>query len=647
MLLEKDFLDLYHNPPFTELGEFTFYRTYSRLVNGRRETWKEVAARAVEYNCSLAIGRQSESSLKDEAATLFHNHFFMHQFLSGRTLWVGGTPVAEKFPMSNFNCSFMQLKSWNDLKVLFYLLLIGSGVGFKVTEENLAGFEPVNTETKFELLPYNPVPAFWRAETTFVNGDTIVVGDSKEGWVDALGYYFEIKTRQLNGDYRINFDNIRPRGEILKTFGGTASGPEALMEMFEKVEQILSSGALRTVDLLDIANLIGQSVVVGGVRRTSEMCIFEPTDDAIATAKDGSPPSHRFMSNNSVWFEEKPTREQLKSLMNSIRYTGEPGLLNGKAVKARNPFAEGVNPCGEALLADRQMCNLTTVNVASFVDEDGNFDEHMCLEAIKLSARAGLRMTLLELELDDWNEVHHRDNLVITSLTGWKDMVEATGITEDEEAELLRTARAVARSAAEEYAKELGINPPLLVTAVKPEGTLSLLPTVSSGLHWSHSPYYIRRVRIEADSKLCKVAEQLGWEVKSLSTTAFTKVIEFPVKAPVSRTKFDVPALEQLENYKRFMENYCEHNASTTITVKEDEWDLVEEWVWDNWDNIVGLTFFALTGTKYELPPYEEITEEEYKERKGKMLPFDPSLLGTSDIELGEETCEGGACPVR
>ncbi len=634
---------MYHNPPFTELGEFIFYRTYSRTVGNRRETWRETAKRAVEYNCSLAIGRQDEESLRHEAETLFHNHFFLKQFISGRTLWVGGTPVAEKFPMANFNCSFMELKSWDDFETLFYLLLLGSGVGLKINKKLLETFKPIG-KTTFENLPYEPVQPFFRQSVTTFGDGVLTVGDSKEGWSEAVRHYFRLKTNtDLDIVCKINYNNVRPRGEALKTFGGTASGPEALMEMFEKVEALLSVGPLKTVDLLDIANLIGQSVVVGGVRRTSEMCIFEPEDSDIASAKDDYVP-HRSVSNNSIWFEEKPTREQLRDLLKKIKATGEPGFLNASAIKARNLFAEGVNPCGEALLADNQMCNCTTVNAMGFVDEFGNFDEALFLEAVTLSTRAGLRMTLLELELEDWNEVHHRDNLVITSLIGWKDMVALTGINE---AELLRTARKTAREAGDLYADELGINRPMLVTAVKPEGTLSLLPTVSSGLHWSHSPYYIRRIRISADDPLCKVAEQLGWEVKSLSTTNFTKVIEFPIKSPTNRTKFDVSALEQMENYKMFMENYCDHNASVTVTVREDEWAIVEEWLWNNWDSVVGMTFFELTNDTYELPPYEEITEKEYKERKGKMLPFNPSLLGTGEIELGEETCEGGACPAR
>lgn len=235
-------------------------------------------------------------------------------------------------------------------------------------------------------------------------------------------------------------------------------------------------------------------------------------------------------------------------------------------------------------------------------------------------------------------------------------MVNATNMGREDQIKLLEELRDVAHTEAKKIAGRLGGNEPLLVTTVKPEGTLSLLPTVSCGVHYSHSPYYIRRIRITATDPLCKVCEDLGYpvfpEVGQDPEDPRTKVIEFPVKAPAGKVKADVSAIEQLENYRMFMEHYVDHNASITVHVRENEWDDVEQWVWDNWDDVVALSFLSLDDNFYELMPYEEITEEEYERRKTTMKPFDPSLLSRyekaeSELDIGDSECVNGVCPVR
>lgn len=289
--------------------------------------------------------------------------------------------------------------------------------------------------------------------------------------------------------------------------------------------------------------------------------------------------------------------------------------------------------------------------------ENGQLNYEKLLRAQELSARAGYRIATLELELPKWNEMQARDRLIGTSFTGWQDMVNSTGISIEEQKELARAMRKAAQDAANEYADSLGLNRPELVTSIKPEGTLSQLPTVSSGLHFSHSPYYIRRVRINSSDPLVKVCEELGYpifpEVGQEMETARTKVIEFPVKAPDGKTKYNVSAIEQLEIYKLFMEEYVDHNASNTISVKNDEWDGVIEWVYNNWDSVIGITFMSLDDSFYSLLPYESITEEEYQERKSKMKPFVPSLIEKyedrsveEDLE-GDPSCASGGCPIR
>lgn len=219
----------------------------------------------------------------------------------------------------------------------------------------------------------------------------------------------------------------------------------------------------------------------------------------------------------------------------------------------------------------------------------------------------------------------------------------------------MKALRDMARVSADELADSLGVNRSLLITTLKPEGTLSLLPTVSSGLHFSHSPYYVRRIRINAEDALVKVCQELGYPVYPENgftmENARTLVIEFPVKAPQGKTKYDVSAIEQLEIYKMFMEHYVDHNASITVSVRAHEWDGVEEWVYENWDSVVGISFLSIDDNYYTLLPYEAITKEEYEARLSKMRPFDANLLSKyekgDDHDVTDSECTTGVCPIR
>lgn len=309
----------------------------------------------------------------------------------------------------------------------------------------------------------------------------------------------------------------------------------------------------------------------------------------------------------------------------------------------------------EVLLDDRQTCNLVTTNVMAHV-KDGKLDVKSLLRTHELLTRASFRLTLVELELPEWDYKLKRDRLLGVSITGYQDAINAVGMTISEQKVILRALRDVARRSADELADTLGVNRSLLVTTLKPEGTLSLLPTVSSGLHFSHSPYYVRRIRINAEDALVKVCQELGYPVYPENgftiENARTLVIEFPVKAPEGKTKYDVSAIEQLEIYKMFMEHYVDHNASITVSVRENEWDLVEDWVYENWDSVVGISFLSLDDSYYPLLPYETITKEEYETRLSNMRHFDHNLLkkyesSDEEHELDDSECVSGACPIR
>lgn len=682
-VISEDFISPYkHAPsPMNQLGSFVFYRTYSRWLpdESRREYWWETIRRAVEYNCSLI------PTPRDEAEKLFDNVFNLKQFLSGRTFWVGSTDVSKYYPMSNFNCSFQVLDSFASFHDVFYLLMVGSGVGVRVLKSDVAKFPPVRTDIEVIHESYTPLLKSLRQDSTsleFTHNDTvkITIGDSKEGWVQSLDYFFKVL---YSSEYRkiktiiLNYDNVRERGEKLRTFGGTASGHASMKNMFTKIAKVIEKAGVRQVDAktrlqpidcMDIANIIGENVVVGGVRRTAEIVLIDADDEECIQAKNqlykkvgekwviDQELSHRQMSNNSIYYERKPTREKLHWHLTQMRYSGEPGWVNAEAGARRRPNFNGINPCAEILLDSKGLCNLTTVNVKAFVKEDGTLDKAGLLEAQRLSARAGYRMTCTELEIPEWNNVQQRDKLLGCSLTGWQDMVNATGLDRTGQEELLRELKAAARQAADNYADELGLPRPLLTTTVKPEGTLSLLPVVSSGVHFSHAPYYVRRIRISADDPLTKVCEELGYpvlpEVGQTLENCSTKVVEFPVKAPEGKLKGDVSAIEQLEIYKMFMDHYVEHNCSITVHVRDGEWDQVEQWVFDHWDDTLALSFLSYDDNFYDLLPYEEITEKEYRERAAAMNAFVPSLIAKYEItetqyDIGNDGCENGVCPVR
>ena len=683
-LLTEDFLSKYKHtePPMTQLGMFTYYRTYSRWLpeEGRREQWWETVRRAVEYNCNLTTTSQ------EEAEELYDNVFHLRQFLSGRTFWVGGTKVSEFYPMSNFNCSFLILNTIPSFRDLFYLLMLGTGVGFRVLKEDVRLLPKARTNIEVIQQDYSPVPKEERVDHTstyFIDNSTveIIIGDSKEGWSDSLYFFLNILTDKMYKSVNkiiINYDHVRSAGEKLNTFGGKASGHESIKNMFYKIDRVIKSmdnrsnknkyAAFQPINIIDIANIIGENVVIGGVRRTSQMAIISPDDVESIQAKStlyekkgsewvqNKALSHRRMSNNTIFYEQKPSRDHLKWHLQQIRYSGEPGFVNVEAARKRFPEFEGMNPCGEVLLTNLALCNLVTENVCAFI-ENGVLNIEKLLRAQELNIRASYRMSLVELELHHWNLVQKKYKVIGCSLTGWQDMVARTGISKEEEKKIRQQLKEVSQKAAKQIALECGDEVPILMTTIKPEGTLSLVAAVSHGLHHAHARFYIRRIRITASDPLCKVCEELGYpmypEDGETEENCTTKVIEFPVKSEALRTKYDVSAIEQLETYKAFMEEYVDHNASITVHVQEHEWDDVEKWVWENWDSVVAITFMSLSDSFYPLMPYEQITEEEYNERVAAMKPFIPSLLSKYeteevDLDVGDlNDCDSGSCAIR
>lgn len=779
-LFSQDFLSNYadFSPKMNDLGAFVYLRTYSRYLpeKKRREVWKETVRRAVEFNvmqewehCNrigMPVTKQRRERMQEEAIEFFESMYNLNQFLSGRTMWAGdyNNKGIQKFAMANFNCAYTKISKWNDLGDLFYALLVGTGAGFGCRLDDaklLPSIRNKGYHLIFEPYEYLGHPGL-KNESFITEAEravTITIGDSKEGWVQALNLFFEIltnpryRTKEL---IRLNFNYVRPNGTPLKTFGGTASGPEPLKEMFEGIHKVITNqldpenlkplevdsintqyGYVRPIHIMDIANLIGYNVVVGGVRRTAEIFLLDPNDYESVFAKfglnglwtsehyekfleiekairisgipyprtrfekmkidfkdkgfyEGTGLHHRRMSNNSVAFIDKPSREYVMMLCDMMQLEGEPGMINLyeaarrilKAQGVKRPDHEsivtiaqeiGVNPCAEIILFSKGLCNLTTINVKNFVHEVKSYkgsryvlDREGLIKAQRLSARAGLRMTLIQLELPDWHKIQSMARLTGCSMTGYQDAMEMLGWNQAQQDELLDVLKKVSHDAVTQYADELRIPIPLFVTTIKPEGTLSQVAGgVSPGLHFSHAPYHIRRIRINSKDPLALAVRDSGWtinpEVGTLGAdyyeqmaNARTWVVDFPVATGSKRTKEDVSALEQFEIYRHFQRNYTDMNTSNTITVKPNEWRELFEKIFHNWDEYVGVSFLALDGGTYQLAPYETIDVATFNEMSSIHKPLRLDMLARYDIELYSdqldevmEGCENGVCPIR
>lgn len=661
--LNQEFLNKFktENPFPTALGEMVFYRTYARPLPElkRRETWFEVCKRVVEYNCNL-----DPKITAEEMEKAFELIFNMKFLPSGRTLWVGGTEIAKKFPLANFNCCFVALDEIEKFSEIFYLLMLGCGVGISVEKKYVNMLPKISNKPDLINKEYNYKGAYSNDVTVVENiGDDIkiTVGDSKEGWRDALIAFLEVFVG--NNSYKnieINYDNVRPKGTPLKTFGGTASGHEALQKMFVKIHNSVEIGSFTPLNVLDIATSIAENVVSGGVRRSSEIILCDPDETDVINAKNDLYTQtdgvwsvnenliHRQFSNNTIMYQEKPSREQLHNQFEQMRYSGEPAFANFAEMKRRKETTKGGNPCFEILLNDRQCCNLVEI-----IMPNNTADE--LKETQEIASRWCYRMSTVELELEKWHKVNEEERLVGISLTGIQDYLNSANMTAEETEKMFQNLREITHNTVENYAKDFNMECPPCMTTIKPSGTLSQLPTVSSGLHYSHAPYFIRRVRVATADPLFNAMVDMGYnyepEVGQNRENCIVGVFEFPVKAPQGKTKDNASAIEQLEFYKMIMQNYVDHNASNTIHVRNNEWEAVEQWVFDNWDYVVGITFLSHDDNFYELLPYEEISQEKYDEMLEKTPEFDISYLAKhedfEEHEILDTDCAGGVCPIR
>lgn len=652
--------------------EFIFYRTYSRWVDelGRRETWPETHERYFSF-MEKKFGHLVPKKVFSKCRS---NVLDLKVMGSMRALWAAG-PALEKNNITGYNCCSMVIKDLQSFVELFYILMCGTGVGFSVENQFIKQLPVVKPQT---------------GEFVGVH----VVGDDKEGWGNALKIGME--TWFDGKDIEFDVSKVRRRGSRLKTMGGRASGPEPLTKMLEQVKKIIldcQGQQLRDIDCLDISNHIADAVVVGGVRRSSEISFSDLDSTLMRHAKDFPIPSQRYMSNNSIAYMGRPDMLTFMREWTALAASGsgERGIFNVKAASEACPRRVGkklgveweefwrflrTNPCGEILLMALmgQFCNLTTVVVRA----GDTFDDlvEKVTSAVWLGAMQSA-LTDFPYIRPSFKAISDEERLLGVSLSGQMDNPALLS------AERLNDLRLVAIKVARKASKALGINMSAAITCGKPDGTNSQFVNSSSGCHTRWSDYYLRRVRISSTDPLFKmmraqgvvftpengqgplatirkrqelIAKGRSYEEAQVlvpewnEDQVMTWVCAFPIMSPPgAKTRYDMDAIEQLEWYLKLKKNWCEHNQSMTVYVKDNEWLKVGSWVWEHFDEIIGITFLPFDNGKYEQAPYEEISAEEYRRLIGLFPKIDYQQLSkyeTEDNTTGAQqyACSGNSC---
>lgn len=614
-------------------AEFVYYRTYARWIDelGRRETWEETVDRVVAF-LKEERGDKVPAKVFKKIKEGMLNFDIMP---SMRLVWSAGE-AAKQDNTTLYNCSFIPVDSIDAFAECLHILCCGTGVGFSV-------------ERKY----VDKLPEVKPTDMTHIPG-VVTISDSREGWADSIkvlmGLLFEGK------DVIFDYSKIRPKGSRLKTMGGRASGPEPLILLHGFMREAVSRAQGRKLTPLechDIMNKIAEIVVVGGVRRSSQISLSDLNDEEMRHAKEWPFPLHRAMANNSAVYYDKPSAVEFLKEWSALAAsgTGERGISNLGSAQRMAPKRRdgskiaGFNPCHEIALRALEFCNLSSV----IVRPDDDLDDLM--EKVETATWIGViqsTFTNFPYLRQEWKDNCEEERLLGVSLSGQMDNVPL--LTPD----ALKALKSKAIKVAQKAAKTLEINCPVSITCVKPEGTSSQVVYSGSGLHPWYSEYFIRRYRISAHDPLCHMLRDQGIKMSpengQTAENANTWVLSFPMKAPEGAvTKDQMTALDQLEWYKRIQTNWVEHNASATIYVQDHEWLEVGNWVYQNWDMVNGLSFLPADGGKYQQAPLETITKEQYEKMLAEFPKIDYSQLSKYEVDDSTDgaktyACVGGAC---
>jgi ribonucleoside-triphosphate reductase (thioredoxin) len=634
--------------PFKSVYQEVIYKSrYARWIEeeNRRENWDETVDRLVRYYYQQTKEKfnwldfdQGEHSVLMDLRDAIYN---LEVMPSMRALMTAG-PALDRCNVPAYNCAYLPVDSPRAFDETMYILMCGTGVGFSVEDEYVRQLPKISEE--------------------FADTDTVVrVADSKEGWSKA---FREIISLLIAGQIpKWDVTAVRPSGERLKTFGGRASGPEPLVDLFKFSITLFKNAAgrrLTSIECHDLMCKIADIVVVGGVRRSAMISLSDVTDDRMRVAKTGNwwdGFGHRALANNSaVYGHRKPDMSLFMKEWSSLyeSKSGERGLFSRYACQniakrngRRNPeFEFGTNPCSEIILRPFQFCNLTEIIVR---DSD-------TVKSLKRKARIASILGTIQSTFTDfrylrkiWQDQCEEERLLGVSLTGICDNLPllTEKVLEELRNEVIKTNK--------EWAAKLGINQSTATTCVKPSGTVSQLVDAASGIHTRHSDFYLRTIRADNKDPLTTFLKEQGvYSEQCVMKPDTTTIFYFPIKSPTgSVTRKNQTALEALDLWKVFQDSWCEHKPSVTVSVKEDEWMEVGAWVYKNFDELSGVSFLPYDGGTYRQAPYQEVTEDEYKKWVkehpnpqidwSKLPDFEKTDTTTGSQELA---CTGGQCEI-
>lgn len=640
-ILSEEFVNSYANKVapwgFNGLGEIVYRRTYSRDIEtlGRKEYWHETIARCI--NGAQAIGA---GYTKDEAERLFDYIFNLKGIFAGRCLWQLGTPLVEKMSgVSLVNCWMTTISKVEDFQFLMDHLMVGGGVGFTVERANVHDFPKVRNVDNIEHIKSNDAD--------------FIVPDSRKGWSSLIGKVLD-SYFYTGHSFTYSTILIRGYGAPLKTFGGTASGPEVLIEGIKNICEILNARVgkkIRSIDALDIANIIGKIVVAGSARRSAQIAIGDPDDFLFLRAKNwgkGDIPAWRANSNNSIYADSY--EEIIDEFWKGYDGSGEPyGLINRNLIRKNGRLTEkandnkviGTNPCGEIGLEDGEPCNLAEIFLPNVKSKEE------LLDISKLLYKTQKAITTLSYPYKKSQDVIEKNRRLGQGITGW---LQAT----DEQLSWVDETYKDLKNFDVQWSNSIGINPSIKLTTVKPSGTLSLLAGVTPGIHPAYAKFYIRRVRMGSNDPLVNYCREKGYKVqydigldgKENHTIC---VVEFPCETPDHATLAkDLTAIQQLEWVVKAQSVWADNNVSVTVYYRKEELPEIQDWMKKNYKNKVkSVSFLLHSDHGFNLAPYEEIDQDTYLKLKSK-IKSDLSFTDSSNIDLIDSLeCEGGYCPIK
>ena len=647
-------------------AQITTRRTYNRPLDAEGkafETWEQTVDRVIDHQAWLwdrALNAPQTPDrfyrMHDELRELRQLMLERKVSVSGRTLWLGGTDIAKKREASQFNCAHLKVETIHDVVDSLWLLLQGCGVGFTPAVGTLSGLSvPIRDIQVIRSTRTSKGGRQNNKETYNKNTRTwtLSVGDSAEAWAKSIGKLLAYKGEATT--IVLDFSQIRPAGERLAGYGWISSGDTSISRAYLAILDVLNKRAgrlLRKEDILDIMNWLG---TILSSRRSAEIMLFyydTPEWEALARAKTNLKElEHRSQSNNSLVFWKKPTKAELENVFNIIQESGgsEPGIINGDQARERAPWFAGVNPCAEILLGNKSFCNLTEVNVGGFMSDEWGLDR-----AVYLTARANYRQTLVNLDDGILQRTWHENNEYLR-LCG----VGLTGIATRPDLSQYdyRRLRNIAIHGAYGMADELGTQKPKNITTIKPSGTLSKIMDTTEGCHKPMGKYIFNRINFSRHDPIVAQLREANYDITQNPTDTESVLIKFPVEwSTVEFTKVGdtyintETALDQLATYKLLMDSYVEQNCSITVSYKPHEVPDIVDWLLNNWDHYVGVSFLPIADNPedngYAYMPQEVVTEEEFQEYKKSLLPVTLEEAA-GHFELEDDECVTGVCPVK